>query len=442
MSSQPSAPAPTPHALLERIDWSAIQNEATSILSAYVKLDSSHPVGRTVETARLLADHLATEGIEARIYTTPDPNKVNLLARLQAANPSGKALVLSHHMDVVPAVASDWTFDPYSGEVANGYVYGRGSLDDKGMGVMVLLTMLLLKRHGVELDRDVVMLATCDEEIGSTLGAKFMVDNHFADMDPAFVLDEGGGGQRGFYSAGDVYGIAVGEKKICRVTMIARAEPGHGSQPWDDSATHRLVRAVDRVLTVGTEDRECPPVAELIRRLGGDAARQEMASHRATRPLLHDTIALTLVEAGYKINIIPEKAEMSFDCRLLPDTDARAFVSNLEQLVNDPGITFDVEWPDADVAFAPTDGGLFTALEAACKAHMPRSLPVPTICVGGTDARFFREKGVPAYGLVPTMLTAEDRKGFHGLDERLAVENLLLGTRIMLDLTLRAAARA
>jgi len=424
------------------VDWDKVKQEAAQTLSDYVKLDSSHPAGRTVDTAQLLADRLAAEGIPSKVYTTPDPNKVNLVARLTAKNPVGKPLVLSHHMDVVQAVAADWTFDPYSGEIANGYIYGRGTLDDKGMGIMELLTMLLLKRNGVELERDVLMLATCDEEIGSPLGAKFMVENHFADLDPAFVLDEGGGGQRGFYSAGDVFGISVGEKRACRIVMTARAEPGHGSQPWEESATHRLIRAVSRVLEQGTEDRECPPIAELIRRLGGEKARAEMASHRATRPLLHDTIALTMMEAGYKINIIPEKAQMSFDCRLLPDTDPTAFVSNVQQTVNDDSITFQVQWPDAPPTFAPTDTGLFKAIEQACLAHMPASLPTPSISAGGTDARFFREKGVPAYGLVPTMLTAEDRKGFHGLDERLAIENLLLGTKIVHDLTLRAAARS
>jgi len=436
-----SRPAPPPHPLAEGIDWDAISQAAAQTLSEYVKLDSSHPLGRTVETAGLLADRLAAEGIPSKVYETPDPNKVNLVARLAAQNPVGKPLVLSHHMDVVQAIASDWTFDPYSGEISDGYIYGRGTLDDKGMGIMELLTMLLLKRRDVELSRDVLMLATCDEEIGSPLGAKFMVENHFADLDPAFVLDEGGGGQRGFYSAGDVFGISVGEKRACRFTMTARAEPGHGSQPWEESATHRLIRAVNRVLDAPPEDRECPPVAELLRRLGGERARQEMASHRATRPLLHDTIALTMMEAGYKINIIPEKAQMSFDCRLLPDTDPKAFISNIEQVVNDPGITIDVRWPDAPPSFAPTDTGLFQAIELACLAHLPTSLPAPSICAGGTDARFFREKGVPAYGLVPTMLTAEDRKGFHGLDERLAIDNLLLGTKIIHDLTLRAAAR-
>jgi acetylornithine deacetylase/succinyl-diaminopimelate desuccinylase-like protein len=433
--------ASQPHPVHQQVDWDAVSKEASETLSEYVKLDSSHPVGRTVETAKLIADRLAAEGIESKIYETPDSNKVNLVARLKAQNPVGKPMLISSHMDVVPAVPSDWTFDPYSGEISNGYIYGRGTLDDKGMGIMNLMAMLLLKRNDVELDRDVIAMYTCDEEIGSPLGAQFMVENHFADLDPAFMLDEGGSGATGFFSAGDVFQITVGEKKICRVTMLARAEPGHGSQPWEEAATHRLIRAVNRVLAAPPEDRECAPVAEMIRRLGGEKAREEIAAFRATRPLLHDTVALTMMEAGYKINIIPEKAQMSFDCRLLPDTDANAFVSNLQQIVNDDGISFDVEWPDAAPTMAPVENALFQAIEQACQANLPAALPVPTICVGGTDARFFRQLGIPAYGLVPGMFTGEDMKGYHGIDERISQENLLLGCKILFDLTLRAAGR-
>jgi acetylornithine deacetylase/succinyl-diaminopimelate desuccinylase-like protein len=301
--------------------------------------------------------------------------------------------------------------------------------------------MLLLKRQKVELDRDVVALYTCDEEIGSPLGAQFMVQNHFEDLDPAFVLDEGGNGNKGFYSVGDAFEIVVGEKRACRFTLTARAEPGHGSQPWDESATHRLVRAVDRVLAASPEDRECATIAEMIRRLGGEKTREEMAAARAKRALLHDTVALTMMEAGYKINIIPEKAQMSFDVRLLPDTDPEAFISNVKQIVNDDGIEFDVRWPETSPIMAPIENPLFQAIEQACLANLPTSLAVPSICVGGTDARFFREKGIPSYGLVPGMFDAEDMKGYHGIDERITTENLLLGTRIIFDLTLRAAAR-
>jgi acetylornithine deacetylase/succinyl-diaminopimelate desuccinylase-like protein len=179
----------------------------------------------------------------------------------------------------------------------------------------------------------------------------------------------------------------------------------------------------------------------MLRRLGGETAKQEMASYRAKAPLLHDTIALTMMSGGYKINVIPEQAQMSFDCRLLPDTDERAFVSNVEQIINDPSITLDVEWPNAPNATAPIDNPLFAAIEQACRANLPTSLVTPSICVGGTDARFFRQRGVPSYGLVPCMFDAEDMKGYHGIDERLSIDNLRLGTRIILDLTARVAAK-
>jgi acetylornithine deacetylase/succinyl-diaminopimelate desuccinylase-like protein len=417
------------------IDWDAAIDEATDILSRYVRIDSSHPRGRTVETADLFATHLAAEGIPYRIYESPEAGKVNLVARLSAADPIGKPLLLSNHMDVVQAVAADWRFDPYSGEVADGYVYGRGALDMKGMGVMELMTLLLLKRRQVDLARDVILMCTCDEEIGSPMGARWMIEQHFDDLDPEFVLDEGGSGMRGFFSAGDAFEVSVGEKRAVRLRLVARAEPGHASQPWAEAATHRLVRAAHSMLTQPPEDRECPPVAEMIKRLGGEVARREIAAKRASMPLLHDTISLTMLNGGYKINVIPEQAEMSFDCRLLPDTDARAFVSNLEQLVNDAGVNFEITWPDAQPATAPWDTPLFRAVEDACRTHAPSALVTPSICVGGTDARYFRQRGIPAYGLVPCLFDAEDLKGYHGIDERLSIANLRLGTQIVYDAT-------
>jgi acetylornithine deacetylase/succinyl-diaminopimelate desuccinylase-like protein len=255
------------------------------------------------------------------------------------------------------------------------------------------------------------------------------------------VLDEGGTGMRGFFRAGDAFEISVGEKRMVRIRLVARAEPGHASMPWHEAATHRLVRAAHTLLEQPPEDRDTPAVAEMIRRLGGEAARREIASQRASMPVLHDTISLTMLSGGYKINIIPERAEMSFDCRLLPDTDEYAFVSNVEQLIGDPGVSVEViDWPDTKPVTAPWDGGLFDALQAACKTYLPDAIVTPSICVGGTDARHFRQLGIPSYGLVPGMFTAEDLKGFHGLDERMAVANVVLGTQIIFDTTLRLAA--
>ncbi|MCC7371746.1 MAG: M20/M25/M40 family metallo-hydrolase [Chloroflexi bacterium] len=435
-----AAPAPAPHPLLARVDWAAASREAADLLSAYVRIDSSHPLGRTIETADFLEGILRGEGIETRRYQTPDPNKVNVAAWLRAENPVGKAIALSNHMDVVQAVASDWTFDPFSGTIADGYVYGRGALDMKGMGIMELVSVLLLKRLGAPLQRDVLLMMTSDEEIGSTLGAQILVEQHYDDFDPAFVLDEGGSGMRGFFSQGDVFAVSVGEKRIIWMKMVARAEPGHASQPWDEAATHRLVMAASRILDRLPDERAAGAVAEMIERLGGERAREEIRQYRATRPLLRDTISLTMFSGGYKINILPERAELSLDCRLLPETDEYEFIRQLEQVVDDPGITFEVGWPNVKPVLAPWEADSpFAAIEAACRAHAPHAVVTPSLFVAGTDGRFFRQRGVPSYGLVPCIFTADDLKGYHGIDERLSLDNLTLGTKIILDLTARLA---
>ena len=445
MPDQPAASSgsdngPRPHPLLARVDWEAAGREAAALLSAYVKLDSSHPRGRTIETADFLEEILRGAGLETRRYPTPESDKVNMASWLRANDPRGKAVALSSHMDVVQAVASDWTFDPFSGEIADGQVYGRGALDMKGMGIMELMSVLLLKRLGAELTRDILLLHTSDEEVGSALGAKLLVDEHYDDLDPGFVLDEGGSGMRGFFSQGDVFAVSVGEKRIIWMKLIARSQPGHASAPDPDDATHRLVRAADKILLQLPPEHEAGAVAEMIGRLGGERARQEIRSYRATRPLLRDTISLTMFQGGYKINIIPERAELSLDCRLLPDTDVQTFVEQLKQIVDDPAITFEHGWPNATASTAPFDeGSPFAAIEQACRAHAPSSVVTPSLFVAGTDGRFFRQRGVPSYGLVPCILTADDLKGYHGIDERLSLENLTLGTKIILDLTARLA---
>jgi acetylornithine deacetylase/succinyl-diaminopimelate desuccinylase-like protein len=425
--------------LTSSTDWDAVLAEAADFLSAYVRINSAHPEGNTEATAAHLAKKLDDERVEYKIYKSDAPGKVNLVARLRADNSVGKPLLMSHHMDVVPCNPADWSFEPFSGDIANGYIYGRGAMDDKGMGVMELMALLLLKRNRVKLNRDVLLMATCDEEIGSTMGAKWMCENHFADLDPAFMLDEGGNGLRGFFAVGDVFKVAVGEKRACRFKMIARAEPGHGSMPWDDAAPHRLVRAAQRLLSQPPEDRDCGPIGEMIRRLGGNAAREEMKRFRATQPLLHDTVSLTIMSGGYKVNIIPEQAEMSFDCRLLPDTDEQAFISNVQQLINDPAIKLEVDWPTNKAVMAPWNTGLFSAIEQSCGALTPQVRVAPTICGGGTDSRFFRDRGVPAYGFMPAIFTADEVKGIHGIDERMSLDNLKLGCQLTLDIAARVS---
>lgn len=428
-----------PHLLARRLSWDDVTREAAELLSTYLRIDTSHPRGRTSEAARFLAERLAADGIDAELHPVAD-GKVNLLARLRSDKPIGKPLVLGNHMDVVPAEAGDWTFPPFAGVIADGWVYGRGALDMKGMGVMELLTMLLLRRTRADLSRDVILLCTCDEEIRSDLGTKWMVDRHLDSLRPALVLNEGGFGTRGFLGRDHVFEVAVDEKRSLPVRMVARGAPGHGSQPSDGAATRRLVKAAQIVLDHRPPERLCHPVAELVRRLGGDAARRGLAAGDATRPMLADTISLTLLSGGYATNVIPERAEMTFDCRLLPDTDPHAFVDDLRERIDDPAVSLEVTWPVSRPAQAPWATECFEAIERACAAYVPGSLVTPSLSIGGTDAHFFRDRGIPAYGLVPCMLDEDDVRRIHGVDERLSLENLRLGTQIMFDFTVRIAA--
>lgn len=439
--SSPGHAAPVvAHPVSRAVDWEAATREAVDLLSAYLRIDTAQPAGRTREAATFLAAALGAERVETRLYETDEPDKVNLLARLRSAHPRGKALLLGSHMDVVPAVEADWTVDPFGGLVADGYVHGRGALDMKGMGVMELMAMSLVARAGVELERDVILLCTCDEEVPSELGTKWMVDRHLDALDPAYVLNEGGSGLRGVLVPGDVFEVAVAEKRGLPVRVVARGASGHGSQPWDGAATHRLVRAAHAILADVTQVRECAPMAELVRRLGGAPARRRLAADRATRSLLSDTISLTGMEAGYAANLIPERAEMIFDCRLLPDTDPAAFLARLEGVIADPAIEVDARPPATAPRTASWETEMFAAIERACLAHVPGAIVTPSLSGGGTDAHFFRGLGVPAYGLVPGLFTADDLARIHGSDERISIENLRLGTQIILDLALRLVA--
>jgi acetylornithine deacetylase/succinyl-diaminopimelate desuccinylase-like protein len=273
------------------IDCDAVTREATDALSHYVQIDSSHPAGRTVETAAFLTERLEADGIPYRTYTNSEPGKVNLVSRLSADKPVGKPLLLSHHMDVVQAIAVDWRFDPYSGEVADGNVFGRGSLDDKGMGIMELMTMLLLKRQNANLSRDVIMLATCDEEIGSPMGARWMVENHFADLDPEYVLDEGGEGRRGFYSADDAFEIVVDEKRMVRIRLRDRDHANYLCRRYRRSlfpcTGHPVIRAGTRHVHRGRpEGLPRPRRADVDRESAArhpDRSRRDVARGRKRR---------------------------------------------------------------------------------------------------------------------------------------------------------------
>ena len=220
------------------------QDEITRLLQEYVRIDTSNPPGDTRKAADFLASVFAREGIPATRYES-EPGKAIIYARLKATTtpPAGKAIVLLHHMDVVPADRSQWKLDPFAATIQGDELWGRGAMDMKGMGVAQLVAFLRLKREAVPLNRDVILLAEPDEEVGGAMGARWMIANHYAELDPEFVIDEGGFGSRDVFAAGKlVYGISVAEKKIVWLKVRAEGIAGHGSQPHDQNPNDRLVQ--------------------------------------------------------------------------------------------------------------------------------------------------------------------------------------------------------
>jgi acetylornithine deacetylase/succinyl-diaminopimelate desuccinylase-like protein len=334
-----------------RIDWEEVRREAVEILARYLRIDTTNPPGGEEAAAAFLAEILQREGIASERVDSA-PGRTNLIARLEGSGGAGKPLVLLSHSDVVPAERDHWQVDPFSGALRDGAIWGRGALDMKGMGILELMTVLLLKRHGIPLRRDVILLAVADEEEAGACGMEWLAKNRPDLLDVAFVLNEGAYGLSEFMSQpAKLFGIAPAEKGPVWLRLKTRGTPGHGSVPGPESATARMTRALDRALGWETEFRILPEVrkflesvaaAGLIPVVEDDAIIQGMAEMNPfLRAMTRDTVSLTTMKAGYKVNVLPSEAEATLDCRLLPGGTAEGFLKELRGRIDDPEVTIE-----------------------------------------------------------------------------------------------------
>jgi acetylornithine deacetylase/succinyl-diaminopimelate desuccinylase-like protein len=437
----------------DAIDWRAAAEEAARLLSGYIQVDTTNPPGNELAGARYLERFLRGEGIPTEILVSA-PERGNLVARLAAARPDpgrGPILLLSH-IDVVPADPSAWRFPPLSGEIRDGWVWGRGALDDKGHGVAFAVALALLRREGIPLRRDLVFCATAAEEAG-TGGADWMVANHWEALGPPSVVWNEGGGALAHPLAPDlvVSGVATTEKRALWLTLATTGEGGHGSQPVRDGAVARLVHALERLDAWETPLRLTTTVAETFRRSGEPLgfpwdvalrhlgnpvvltlASSRLTSNRVTNAMVRDTVSLTGLRAGLKHNVIPARAEAMLDIRLLPDTDAAAFLEDLASAIGDPGVRIEgIPDPLPPVLEqSPVENELFAAIEAEMEREIPGSITVPVQTTGGTDSSWFRARGVPAYGFIPAQLPDELIASIHGTDERVSLVELERALRV------------
>src|SRR5260370_34477416 len=441
-------------------DWKPLGAEATALLSKYIRINTTNPPGNEIMAARWLADVLRRDGTEARLFE-PAAGKANLYARL-AGDGSARPVILLNHMDVVLASPEYWTVDPFSGLIKDGYIWGRGALDMKGEAISQLMTMLILKRAHVPLKRDVIFLATSDEEIGAGVGAGWIVE-HQADLmrNADFLLNEGGLTRSDGHGGVAYYEIGTTEKSPFWLDATARGTAGHGSRPTPDNPVHRLVRALNQIAAWQTPLVVTPTVERSFRDLStierdstfrgwlGDI-RSALKDSNAVRTitadltynaLLRNTISITGLKGSDKTNVIPPIATAALDVRLLPGQHPAAFLAALVRVVGDSAVTFRPQGPNWPATESPTETEMFRAITAVAHERHPNA-PLTTLTLPGfTDSHYFRRLGIASYGLGPFPLSQGDSRGVHGNDERVGLDALRFGVRFYYDVVSRVAAK-
>ena len=427
-------------------DWPSIERETLEHFQAVLRMDTSDPPGNERAAAEYLKLVLEREGIATQTFVL-EPNRLNLVARLKGSG-AKRPLLLMGHTDTVNVDPAKWTFPPFSATRNGGYVYGRGTVDDKDNVTAALMTMLLLKRSGVALDRDVIFLAEAGEEGTTRVGIQYMVQQHFAEIDAEYCLAEGGSVLR---SGGRVrYASVQTAEKIPRgIQLTATGIAGHGSVPLETNSILKLTQAVvavsawkppiqlnDTTRTYFTRMAAISPPADAARYravIGSDlnAAQAAVDYFAKNDPRLASTVRASIspniIQGGYRINVIPSEAKASLDVRLLSGQDPEAFLNEVRKVVNDPAIR--VEWIPRDVRpatpSARLDSEVFKVLESAF-ARFYDATVLPTMSTGATDMAYLRDKGIQCYGVGPALDAEDGPKGFgaHSDQERILESEL------------------
>ncbi len=414
-------------------DWPVVEKHALELLQTYVRIASVNPPANTVEAAALIKGELEAAGFTPKLYASGPDGQTNLIVRLPGRDRSKKPLLLLNHFDVVPVDAKAWGMDPFAAIIKDGQIWGRGALDMKGLAVEQMTALIELKRAGIVPPRDIVMLSTCDEESNGKLGIQWMVNNHFDELDPAYVLDEGGAGSRELFTPGKlVFGIAVGQKQSLWLRLRAKGTAGHGSQPIADNANTILMDAIRKAMNAPPATKPIPTVQEMKRAVGGS-----FADNKFINATLDNTMSLTTLQSGVgspvKVNVIPSTAEATIDCRLLPGVNADEFQSDVKARINDPRVTVERLSEPVDAGVSSAETPLFAAMRKALLKEHPTAIVTPMLVPYGTDEVRLRIRGIPAYGFMPMVLDTATIATMHSDQERIPVAEFLRGIRIYFD---------
>lgn len=426
------------------VDWKSLQPEIFQHYADLIRMDTSNPPGNESKAAEYLKAIFDREGIPAQIYAM-DPGRGNVVARLEG-NGRKKPLLVMGHLDVVGVQREKWTVDPFAALRKDGYVYGRGSIDDKDKVTSALMTVLLLKRMKVPLDRDVIFLGEAGEEGTSAAGIGFMVSKHWDEIACEYAITEGGMATARNGRVRTIE-IATTEKVPRGIRLVAHGQAGHGSRPRLDNPVVHLAQAVakiaanqppmrlndttrtyfERLATIST-----PEEADRYNHLSDPARRPAIeawfAQHELTHySILRTSVVPTIIQGGFRSNVIPSEAEATIDIRALPDEDMPKFYAWLEELIHDPAVEI-VPRGEGRPAGQPSriDNEMFHSFEATQREMFPEAITLPAMLTGATDNAQLRAKGVEAYGFGPIVdeKDAAGGGGAHGDDERLLETSL------------------
>lgn len=438
------------------IDWEAVGEESIGYLVDMVQIESVNPPGNETEVAEYLGAVLEGEGIEFETYAL-DPDRANLVTRYPGNGTKAPILIMGH-TDVVGVQPEKWAEPPFSGLRKDGYVWGRGTLDDKDNVTAGLMVILLLNRLGVEMDRDIIFLAEAGEEGTPRWGIDYMIDNHWDEIAAEYAIAEGGT-NRLEDGRVKVVGIQTTEKTPRRAKLIARGTAGHGSMPRTDNAVTMLAEAVAKAGNWETPVRLNETTRAYFRRMAeltdGETswryANIENPEHQAEidawfrendpyhYSALRTSVVPTIVDGGFRRNVIPSEAEAMLDIRMLPGEDMEGFYARLATLIDNPAIEIvpeEIYRPEAEPS--GIDNEMFQVIEGVAERLYPGSTTLPVMATGATDMAQLRAKGVQAYGIGPARTLAEinSRYGAHSDNERVAEESLKEMVRFLWEIVM------
>jgi acetylornithine deacetylase/succinyl-diaminopimelate desuccinylase-like protein len=442
-------------------DWTVLQDETMRHFQALLRFDTTDPPGGEEPAAMYLKDVLETEGIPTQVFTL-EAKRPNIVARLKG-NGRKRPLLIMAHTDTVNVDPAKWTFPPFSATRDGGYVYSRGTLDDKDNVTAALMTMLMLKRLNVPLDRDVIFLAEAGEEGTTRVGIQFMVNQHLTQIDAEYCIAEGGGVTR---MGGQVKFASVQTlEKIPRgIQLIARGVAGHGSVPLKSNAIVHLATAIAAVDSWRGPLRVNETTAAYFKRLASISSPNESRQYLGALSLdptvlgasydyfleheprhasmLRSSISPNIIQAGYRSNVIPSEARVTLDVRLLPDEDQDKFLEEVRRIVNDPAVEVRYTGTATRPAGPPAnlESEAFRTIEAEVKRHYS-TVTLPTMSTGATDMAYLRGKGIQCYGIGPATDFEDAAKGFgaHSDQERILESELHRFVRFNWDVVVNLA---